>query len=91
MGPIQKNATRQDESSNVAHNYNSQRFSLQFRVFRLGLLQDGDVGIGVFPEGRGNPGTPNALWEGTRLVHQSLECSAGFTDLGQLSGRGHEV
>jgi hypothetical protein len=24
---------------------------LQLRVFRLGLLQDGDVGVGVFPEG----------------------------------------
>ena len=23
---------------------------LQFRVFGLGLLQDGDVGVGVFPE-----------------------------------------
>jgi hypothetical protein len=27
------------------------RPSLQFRVFRLGLLQDGEVGVGVFPEG----------------------------------------
>jgi hypothetical protein len=25
--------------------------SLQLRVLRLGLLQDGDVGIGVFPDG----------------------------------------
>ena len=25
--------------------------SLQLRVLRLGLLQDGDVGVGVFPEG----------------------------------------
>ena len=24
---------------------------LQFRVLHLGLLQDGDVGVGVFPEG----------------------------------------
>src|SRR5437660_738790 len=24
---------------------------LQFRVLRLGLLQDGDVGVGVFPKG----------------------------------------
>src|SRR6516164_7105793 len=23
---------------------------LQFRVLRLGLLQDGDIGVGVFPE-----------------------------------------
>jgi hypothetical protein len=27
----------------------SRRLSLQLRVLRLGLLQDGDVGIGVFP------------------------------------------
>jgi hypothetical protein len=26
--------------------------SLQLRVLRLGLLQDGDVGVGVFPEGQ---------------------------------------
>jgi hypothetical protein len=26
--------------------------SLQLRVLRLGLLQDGDVGIGVFPRGK---------------------------------------
>ena len=25
--------------------------SLQVRVLRFGLLQDGDVGVGVFPEG----------------------------------------
>jgi hypothetical protein len=25
---------------------------LQLRVLRLGLLQDGDVGVGVFPEGK---------------------------------------
>ena len=24
---------------------------LQLRILRLGLLQDGDVGVGVFPEG----------------------------------------
>ena len=24
---------------------------MQFRVLRFGLLQDGDVGVGVFPEG----------------------------------------
>jgi hypothetical protein len=24
---------------------------LQFRVLRLGLIEDGDVGVGVFPEG----------------------------------------
>jgi hypothetical protein len=24
---------------------------LQLRVLRLGFLQDGDVGVGVFPEG----------------------------------------
>ena len=27
------------------------RSSLQFRVLGFGLLQDGDVGVGVFPEG----------------------------------------
>jgi len=27
--------------------------SLKFRVLRLGLLQDGDVGVGVFPEREG--------------------------------------
>ena len=27
------------------------RASLQLRVLRLGFLQDGDVGVGVFPEG----------------------------------------
>ena len=26
------------------------KFSVQLRVLRLGLLQDGDVGVGVFPE-----------------------------------------
>jgi hypothetical protein len=25
---------------------------LQLRVLRLGLLQDGDVGVGIFPEGK---------------------------------------
>jgi len=25
---------------------------LQLRVFRLGLLQDRDIGVGVFPEGK---------------------------------------
>ncbi len=28
---------------------------LQPRVFRLGLLQDGDVGVGVFPQGKKLP------------------------------------
>ncbi len=27
-------------------------YSLQLRVLRLGLLQDGDVGVGIFPEGK---------------------------------------
>src|SRR5690242_8148121 len=26
------------------------KYSLQLRVFRLGLLQDGNVGVGVFPQ-----------------------------------------
>ncbi len=29
--------------------------SLQLRVFRLGLLEDRDVGVGVFPEGKEIP------------------------------------
>jgi hypothetical protein len=29
----------------------SEKISLQLRVLRLGFLQDGDVGVGVFPEG----------------------------------------
>jgi len=39
---------------------------LQLRVLRLGFLQDGDVGVGVFPEGEPThrmpmPATPIAL------------------------------
>ena len=30
--------------------YVNAQASLRFRVLRLGLLQDGDVGVGVFPE-----------------------------------------
>jgi hypothetical protein len=30
--------------------------SLQLRVLRLGCLQDGDVGVGVFPDCEKNPG-----------------------------------
>ena len=30
---------------------NERKPLLQLRVLRLGLLQDGDVGVGVFPEG----------------------------------------
>jgi hypothetical protein len=45
MGPLIEKATRQDGS------LNSRGFSLQLRVLRLGFLQDGDVGVGVFPEG----------------------------------------
>jgi hypothetical protein len=42
MGPIQKKSTRQDGS------FNSRGFSLQLRILRLGLLQDGDVGSVYF-------------------------------------------
>jgi putative transcriptional regulator len=38
------------ESAPVAER--SQTYSLQPRVLCLGLLQDGDVGVGVFPEGK---------------------------------------
>jgi hypothetical protein len=31
--------------------YVNARTSLQLGVLRLGFLQDGDVGVGVFPEG----------------------------------------
>jgi hypothetical protein len=34
-----------------ADRYVNARASLQLRLLRLGLLQDGDVGVGVFPEG----------------------------------------
>src|ERR1700730_3256786 len=37
--------------SHTAGESTERRKSLQFRVLRLGLLQDGDVGVGVFPEG----------------------------------------
>jgi hypothetical protein len=36
----------------LAHfNWDGHHPSLQLRVLRLGFLQDGDVGVGVFPEG----------------------------------------
>ena len=38
-----KTFTRQEEPS--------QKILLQLGVLRLGFLQDGDVGVGVFPEG----------------------------------------
>jgi hypothetical protein len=31
---------------------------LQFRVLRLGFFQDGNVGVGVFPECEENPDMP---------------------------------
>jgi len=31
--------------------YDAQSWLLQLRVFRLRFFQDGDVGVGVFPEG----------------------------------------
>jgi hypothetical protein len=48
MGPLIENATRQDGS------LNSRGFSLQLLVLRFGLLQDGDVGIRVVPQGDQN-------------------------------------
>src|SRR5262245_27300225 len=51
---------------------------LQFRVFRFGLLQDGDVGVGVFPEGE------EVLVFATGVGKIALEgISAGETDVGQ--------
>jgi hypothetical protein len=35
----------------VKRNVNAAKRLMQLRVLRFGLLQDGDVGIGVFPEG----------------------------------------
>src|SRR3974377_933963 len=36
--------------------------SLQLRVFRFGLLQDGDVGVGVFPECEEILICPHGFW-----------------------------
>jgi len=36
---------------NYNFNAGGQQESLQLRVLCLGLLQDGDVGVGIFPEG----------------------------------------
>jgi len=49
--------------------------SLQFRVLRLGLLQHGDVGVGVFPEG-----------EEVAQVRQVI--TFGWDGLGQAGKRG---
>jgi hypothetical protein len=42
--------------------------SLQLRVLHLGFLQDGDVGVGVFPEGK------EILIGGAALLFVALEC-----------------
>ena len=42
---------------------------LQLRVVRLGFFQDGDVGVGVFPEGE------EVLIGGAALVGVALEAS----------------
>jgi hypothetical protein len=41
----------QQRSSKATRNAGVIRRSLQLGVFRLGLLEDRDVGVGVFPEG----------------------------------------
>jgi hypothetical protein len=56
---------------------------LQLRVLRLRLFQDGDVGVGIFPEGEevlidcARPTCPDAL------LHEAFQCSARLCDLGQ--------
>jgi len=40
---------------------------LQPCVFRLGFLQDGDVGVGIFPEGEEIPIGASGLGESGRL------------------------
>jgi len=62
------------------------RSSLQLRVLRLGLLQDGDVGVGVLPEGEEVLVAERTDWY-CRLLHQSFECGASFTDLRQAAVR----
>src|SRR2546422_160586 len=42
---------RSEAHEGQSHRYRFMNGLPQFRVLRLGLLQDGDVGIGVFPEG----------------------------------------
>ena len=42
---------------------------LQFRVFRLGFLQDGDVGVGIFPEGEKSWGWASLLRQ-PHFAHQ---------------------
>jgi hypothetical protein len=54
----------------LSYDAGAAEISLQLRVFRLGLFQDGDVGIGVFPEGEEVPGG---------------NCARARTDLGASS------
>src|SRR5205809_774635 len=55
---------------------------LQLRVLRLGLLQDGDVGVGVFPE------REKTLIGGTRLCGISLHgICPGEAELGERRQR----
>src|SRR5690242_3997054 len=56
--------------------------SLQLRVLRLGLLQDGNVGVGVLPEGK------EVLIRGAGFGGVALESiSAGETEMGKRAKR----
>jgi hypothetical protein len=63
--------------------------SLQLRVLRLGLLQDGDVGVGVFPgEARGCPELDGEVFwacsgsQGTLVLDAHLAFDFGEAGIG---------
>src|ERR1019366_10352785 len=56
---------------------------LQLRVFRLGLLQDGHVGIGVFPESKEIPIGRAGLIAGGRVFGRVERVSASQPQAGQ--------
>src|SRR5215469_11890842 len=49
---------------------------LQLRVFSLGLLQDGDVGVGIFPEGDKSSDWPSSLRQ-PHLAYQFSKARVG--------------
>ena len=57
------------------------RRSSQLRIFRLGLLQDGDVGVGVFPEHeetlRGYGGMMTPICAGSAVLRSRSPCRYG--------------
>ena len=64
---------------------------LQSRVLRLGLLQDGDVGVGVFPEGEGVLMNPFFQIVEELFLAQKIEIGvaarAGVSDSAQVTGK----